>query len=34
MDPQKWLLIGRGFHICSVIYVKSVLSVTWRSAGA
>jgi hypothetical protein len=34
MDPQKWLLIGRGFHICSLIYVRSVLSVTWRSAGA
>src|SRR6266853_930490 len=33
-DAQKWVLIGRGSHICSPMYVNSVLSVTWRSAGA
>lgn len=34
LDTQKWLFIGRGSHICSLINVSSVLSVTWRSAGA
>ena len=33
-DAQKWLFAGRGSHICSLMCVRSVLSVTWRSAGA
>jgi len=34
LDTQKWLFSDRGSHICSLICVSSVLSVTWRNAGA